>query len=384
MFSFNDSISGSKSLWNRALIAQSFFPKLILNGDSEARDVLLLQKAVADLKAGVKKFDCGEGGTTLRFLLARLSREPGEYFVKATERLLERPQQDLYQALRDLGCKVNPGPEGVSLVSNGWDLPKKLQVSLSTSSQFLSGLLLSAWDLPAALNIETDIGKGSESYLAMTLSLLQSFGMQWERQGGQVTVPPGQTLKIQSYSPEPDMSSAFTVAALAVAGGSAVIQNFPSQSLQPDFVFVELLEAMGAKIQITENALVVEQSVMNSVDWDLRNSPDLFPVLSVLLMKARGTSELVGLESLPFKESNRIEKCLELIRSLGGQGSWDGKRFEIVGEPNLQLRGSIVFDPDQDHRMAMAAAVAMQYGADIEVIDPEVVQKSFAKFWEIL
>jgi 3-phosphoshikimate 1-carboxyvinyltransferase len=377
------SIAASKSLLNRALIVKSFFPQLQLVGDSQARDVLDLKVALQRLETGRSPLDCGEGGTTLRFLLARASRRPGDYVFTGRDRLLRRPHTPLLSALDHLGVAVQATAHEIHLHSSGWQWDHPLSLSLAVSSQFVSALLLSAWQLPKTLVIDLQDLSGSRSYLQMTVDFLRKLGMAIEWEGQRISVPANELLQVKSCQIEPDMSSAFAVAAVGLVSGRTRLLNFPRHSVQPDFQFIQLLQQLGGQVEYEGGDLIVHKSQLRGADLDLQSTPDLFPVLAVLLARAQGPSRIRGLGVLPYKESNRIEKSLELLRGLNCEVSWDGCSFQISG--GVERPGpSLLFDPDQDHRMAMAAGVARAMGVDITLQNPDVVAKSFPNFWEVI
>ncbi len=388
-FQYSGKISASKSLYNRALILQSFFPDFHIIGESQCEDVLYLRQALMNLETGLETaFDCGSGGTTLRFLLARLSREEGEFVIRGSNRLMQRPHKPLYDSLRALGCEISYENAGeIHLISKGWQ-KQKVTLNLDFSSQFLSALLLSCWKLPFDFEIQTGPREQGGSYLEMTIAFLKSMGMVIDEGEDFLKVPKNQEPKENSYEVEPDMSSAFTLGAFAFLKGKLVLESFPEKSLQPDFIFTELFEVMGAKPEYNsaKRTLIVEKAQSpQSVNWNLRKNPDLFPVLAVLLSRVPGESFLSGLEALAFKESHRLDNIVDLLSELGFKCSVQNKRFVIKGEAtHTYPEEPLNFDPDQDHRMAMAAALACYQGASIEISHPEVVNKSFPEFWEIL
>jgi 3-phosphoshikimate 1-carboxyvinyltransferase len=123
---------------------------------------------------------------------------------------------------------------------------------------------------------------------------------------------------------------------------------------------------------------------MKSVDWDLFQSPDLFPVLAVVCSWANGVSKLYGAPHLALKESNRIQKVADLFNLLGVQHEILEDGMIIHGNPHQTLKKKIVFNPDQDHRMVMAAALMKLKGHDITVEHPEAINKSFPEFWGMI
>lgn len=145
-FSYQGVIPASKSLVNRALIVQSYFPNLKLEIDSQSEDVLHLQAALAKISGRTERYTnadlfCGDGGTTLRFLALRVSRIPGDYVLTGTDRLFARPQAELISLLKQLGVQAQLLSNSVRIQSKGWSqLGKDVVVSQSESSQFLSAL----------------------------------------------------------------------------------------------------------------------------------------------------------------------------------------------------------------------------------------------------
>lgn len=386
-FFYRGSLSASKSLLNRAWIVKSFFPELEIFGDSQCRDVMLMKQAVLQvLDSTSSRFDCGAAGTVFRFLLTRLSREEGEFELFGDERLISRPHHNLFQALRQLGCEIwIEAKSNIRIQSKGWHVEKPLAIDLLHSSQFASGLLLSAWNLPKPLQLQLGSQRNSYSYMQMTIAFLRKLGMEILEEDGRIVVPAYQTLQTENYFVEPDMSSAFALAAMAACCGQLEILQFSKESLQPDFRCVEILQKMGVSADIRNSVLQVKQAQkLEPFAVDLRNNPDLFPVLAILLSRATGISKITGIETLVYKESNRISNIIDLLSTLGFSCVYQNKEFTLKGQANHEYPPRFSFDPDQDHRLAMAAALAQFQGAEIDILNPTVVDKSFPEFWEIL
>ncbi len=421
-FLFRGKIPASKSILNRLLILNSFDPLFEVGGESVADDVVKMKYALAAILSGDKDqhnmhgvtADCGAAGTTLRFLALRASRIPGTHHLTGTLRLFERPQDELVRLIAQLGCTAELGPQRLTIRGAGWSFGEHgVEIDRSVSSQFASALLLSAWDLPMDLHIRFAGELVSDSYFTMTKELVRRAGMKFvEPSPRELIVRAFSRIQPQQVQAESDLSSAFAVAALAVAvGGSAEILDWPSQSLQPDRVFIDILRAMGVdleeKIEMQGRSLHVSSrltATLAPIEWDLKEAPDLFPVLSVLCALANGRSRLFGAPHLAHKESNRIIKSAELVEMVGGVARVIAGGLEIDGsmqkrslsgetsprassqsnEDNIfSLINKKSFSTDHDHRLAMAAAVACAAGAPIEILEPQVVNKSFPEFWNI-
>lgn len=379
-FRYQGDISSSKSMFNRALLVQSFFPQLKIKGFSNCADVHHMQKAINGLMRKTE-IDCGEAGMVFRTMALRASREAGSFALKGTPRLLARPQEELVTILGQLGVKAQLHHSSLEIQGQGWTRPSQpLQIRIDRSSQFASAVLLSAWNLSFDLEFEL-LGEGvSEGYWEMSLQMARDLGMQIQINGKKILIPTGQILKTDLYEVEPDYSSMFSVVAAALVGGQIEIRNLGKQSLQPDFVFVELLQKMGVDFQ----GQAKQASRLKPLEANLKGSPDLFPVLAALCSFADGKSFLFGASQLVHKESDRLKKTKELLDLAKVPCEIQNDGLVIRGQGMTFQPPSFVFDPDQDHRMAMAAALFHLRQNKIQIRTPQVVEKSFPEFWNIV
>lgn len=393
MFKYSGVISSSKSLFNRLLIAQSYAPNLKLTGQSDCQDVTAMKRAiVAMLQKQV--IDCHSAGTVFRFMALRASRTAGTHQMVASQRLFSRPQEDVLFILNQLGVKNTFTGKELIIHSEGWKKPLvPLKVHRDKSSQFASSILLNSWDLPFDLQFSMSGESISEGYLLMTLSVVQELGMQVIHKDSSFYIPAGQKIELQNYTIEPDLSSTFAIAVAAVLCGQAEFKEFPLRSLQPDLLFLDLFRRMKIDFkQVPAGAssiLTVNKSELNTpLSINISSAPDLFPILSILCAFTEGESLLFGAPHLIFKESDRIGKTIELLELIGTKFEKQSDGLKIFGNKEISNRKfrsePTVFDPDQDHRMAMAAGILKLIGYSINILNPEVVNKSFPDFWKIL
>lgn len=388
MFNYDGAMLLSKSWLNRAQVLHAWDSSFLLPTDNffESDDVLELKEALARV-GQANFFEFGLGGTSLRFFCFFLSRKKGEYFVEAHPRLMERPQQPLLDILKQLGVKAERADEFIRIASGGWRLPEAVQCDGQQSTQFITGLLLSAWQLPDDLNIKIKKPILSGPYLQMTIEMLKQSGMQIESTDSieelSLHIPAGQQITT-NLSPELDISSLFSLAAAAVVDGSVRVTNWNRQSHQPDQVFLQLFKKMNIAFTESENVFQIQkQDQWNGLEANLHESPDLFPVLAVLCALAKGRSRLFGAAQLAHKETNRILKTAELLRMAGFKCEILEDGLVIEGQSSTFDKSQpIQFDPDLDHRMAMAAGLLKLNGFHIEIQDREVVNKSYPSFWK--
>ncbi len=380
-FDFKGPVSSSKSYFNRALILSYYKKSLKIMGQSKSLDIDYLQKAIQNFGSDL---EVGEGGTTLRFLSFLVSRQLGSWRLKGSHRLFSRPQNELKNILNQLGVQVYFEADSLKIVSEGWVYSEVVSLDLSKSSQFASGLILNSWDLPFDLNIQLSQERVSDGYLEMTLDLVSKSGMRFVRNENLIQIPAQQKIKIDQIYIEPDLSSAFVIASLAAARGRCEIDQFPFESLQPDLYFVELFKKMQIPIEQRGPTLFVQRgSDLKPLEVSLKQAPDLFPVLCVLLTKVKGKSRIFDTPQLLYKESNRLQKTSELLTLMKVEHQLERNGITILST-GRHHHEFFEFDPDQDHRLAFAGALAKAMGYRMRIKNSHVVDKSFSDFWSLI
>lgn len=384
-FQFSGPIQASKSELNRAWLIKSYFSELSIAGDSNCDDVKHMKSGLLQL-AKKGKIQCGDAATVLRFLAIRASRETGVWTLTGSPRLMKRPQKDLGFILQQLGVVTEFVQDNIIIQSVGWEEPLvPIVINRDESSQFASSLLLNLWNLPFAVQFEFRGAGLSEGYWQLSLQMAQNLGMEVQVNRHTYTVPANQKIKKTKISADMDMSSAFAVAAAAALDGSAEIKNFPATSAQPDFKFVEILKQMNVSVERSGTSLVVRKTGhMKALSFNVGGTPDMFPILAVLCAMADGESNLHGAPHLVNKESNRLQKTYELLKSSGSIVKMTSDGLHIKGIPGLSGAQAFDFSSDEDHRMAMAAGLLKLCGVPVNILQPNVVTKSFPEFWTIL
>jgi 3-phosphoshikimate 1-carboxyvinyltransferase len=383
-FTYEGVIPASKSAFNRALVIQSYEPKISVIGEGLCDDIAKMRTGLINLRRQEATLDCGEGGTVLRFLALRASRQAGSFLLTGKPRLFKRPQNELLQIFAQLQVRYQMEERGLRIDGRGWKIPSNpIRVNARESSQFLSGLLLNCWELSQEVKIVigTDITSGA--YFQLTQKMLQEFGMTWHQEGNVFVVPPMQRPKICTYQIESDVSSAFAVAALAVVAGKALIKQFPFESSQPDLEFLKIFKAMGVRYERRGDDLWVEKSTrLNPVQVNLSQCPDLFPVLSALCICPKGVSKLFGAPQLKYKESDRINEVVTLLQRLGVpvEAHNDGAILHPMTAVNIN---EVLLDAKDDHRLVMMGVVLKAIGFNIKIINSESIKKSFPEFVDV-
>ncbi len=325
--------------------------------------------------------DCGESGSTLRFLLPIIPAIGVSASFLMHGRLPERPLEPLYSELMRHGASLSP--EGSNpLMSSGRLSTGEYRIRGDVSSQFISGLLfaLSVSGLGGRIIIEGVTE--SAPYIQMTLDALSLFGVHIQKTNDGYTVPEkARLVSPRQLTVEGDWSnSAFLLCMGALGGGTVAVSGLDANSAQGDRAIVDLLRAFGADVTENENKYTVRGGrPLHGIDIDASQIPDLVPVLAVVASLAEGETRIYGASRLRLKESDRIASVYAMLASLGATVKETQDGLTVTG--NARLAGGMV-DTVNDHRIAMSAAVASVACTDKVVIkSAECTAKSYPDFW---
>jgi 3-phosphoshikimate 1-carboxyvinyltransferase len=330
----------------------------------------------------------GNSGTTVRFLTAMLSLGQGRYRLDGVPRMRERPIQDLLDTLSNqLGVKATSetgnGCPPVRIEANGRWPGGTISVRSSISSQFLSGLLLSA---PFA-GLETELcPEGelvSEPYVTMTVNMLQDWKCDVKRTDRGYRVCPIRNDRNcpTAYAIEPDASAASYFWALAaITGGRITVSGLTRKSLQGDVRFVDLLEQMGCRVEECEAGITVHGGKLRGVDVDMNDISDTVMTLGAVACFAEGPTTIRNVAHIRHKETDRIAALATELRKLGATVEERTDGLTITPAP---LRGCAVETYD-DHRMAMSLALVGLKVPGVVIRNPGCVAKTYPGYWQDL
>jgi len=413
-------VPGSKSLTNRALLLASLANGMTrLTNALFSEDSLYFAKALQALGFDVQLDEIkheitvhglgglipetkanlfiGNAGTAARFLTAFLTLGRGEYIVDGNSRMRERPIGDLIAALMPLGANLSPArAEGNSWLDDVSRIcpPVKIsaaglrggrtQIAGNISSQFLSALLMIApyAKMPVEITLSSELN--SKPYVDMTLSIMQDFGAEINRDGYRSF-----NISMKKYEPrseyaiESDASAAsYFFAAPALCGGSIKVENISKRSKQGDIAFLDLLQRMGCSISEAENNIIVTGvSELQGIDADMRDIPDTAQTLAILAPFAASPTRIRGIASARLKETDRIHaSCTELTR-LGVQVDEHDDGMTIY--PCRKFNPARI-QTYNDHRMAMAFSLIGLRFDGVTIENPSCVSKTFPNYFDVL
>lgn len=301
--------------------------------------------------------DVGNAGTVARFLPPVAALAVGRVRVDGDPRVRDRPLGPLLAALRSLGADLDRVDQlPLTVTGTGSLRGGQVELDASASSQFISGLLLSGPRFDQGVRVRHVGGAlPSAPHLAMTVEALRLFGAEVDDSDpGMWTVAPG-PLRARDLAVEPDLSTAAAyLAAPLVAGGSVTVPGWPRDTSQPGSVLPDLLEAMGARVSRTDDAVTVSAGDgLHGLDADLRDAPELTLVLTALAALADSPSRLTGVAHIRFQETDRLAALVTELNALGGDVRELPDGLEI--RPRRLTGGAMT--SYGDHRIAMAWAV---------------------------
>lgn len=400
-------VPGSKSLTNRKLVLAAIAdgPSTLsapLHSDDSARMIDALRVLGVEIEEipgsgqfgpdlqvtppaqfrGHTVIDCGQAGTVMRFIAPIAGLATGDVTITAHHTALHRPMGTMIKALREIGADIDDG--------GSWSLPftvrgrghirgGEVTIDASSSSQFVSGLLLAAPRFDVGLHlIHSGERLPSLPHIDMTVETLARRGVQVERPSAHEWVVPAGTPRGRDAAIEPDLSNAapFLAAAL-VSGGVVTVPGWPATSTQPGALLPEILSLLGARTSRRGGALsVAGTGRIAGVDLDLTAASELTPTLFALAAFADAPTTLHGIGHIRGHETDRIAALVANLRALGGEAEELPDGIRVVPRP---LHGG-VWQAHHDHRIATAGAIIGLRVPGVEVDDIGTTAKTMPEF----
>ncbi len=353
--------------------------------ETDGGDALLITPAKELIDNAIA--DCGESGSTLRFLVPVMGALGLTVKFLRRGRLPERPMEPLATVLREHGMTLADGEDG-SLTVGGRLQAGQYAIAANVSSQFVTGLLfaLSLLTEPSTLLLTGEIE--SAPYIDLTLETLAQFkAAPICTANGRLFGCPGclaQPFRSPGeIAPEGDFSgAAFPLAAGAIGKHPVTVTGIDPTSAQGDAAILDLLYEFGAKIDVEPElkTVTVAPAPLRGIRINAKQIPDLVPVLAVVAAAAEGDTEIVGAARLRLKESDRLATTAAMLRALGG--SVEEREDGLLIHGGAPLSGGTV-EGAGDHRIVMSAAVAaLLCDGPVTITDAEAVKKSYPLFFE--
>ncbi len=335
---------------------------------------------IASLPQSPLTVDCGESGSTLRFFVPLFTLSGQKMTFLGRNRLLKRPQGVYEKLFTEQGHMFVQTED--CLTVQGALKAGHYTIDGSVSSQFITGLLFALPLLEQDSVVHILPPFESRSYIALTLQMLQTFGVT-ARFLDDLTleIPGGQTYSACDHTVEGDYSQMAFYAVLAAIGHDLECTGIAPDSLQGDRAIVQILQACGCKIEPREQGWLVRKSVLCATEIDLADCPDLGPVLTVLGMFAKGEMRIYHAARLRYKESDRIAAMEQELRKFGVEISSDQDEIRIAAGPPYRCVQTLC--GHTDHRIVMSLTIAALCSETPVVIDgAECIGKSYPQFFD--
>jgi 3-phosphoshikimate 1-carboxyvinyltransferase len=403
------SLPGSKSLTNRELVLSAIAAApSTLHAPLHSRDTTLMIEALKALGTSIVEIpgsgdfgpdlritpaelgggttiECGLAGTVMRFLppVAGLALGPVAFDGDPSAR--KRPMRTTIDSLRSLGVDVTDDGRGrlpFSLYGTGSVAGGVLDIDASSSSQFVSGLLLVAPRFTEGLTLRhTGAELPSLAHIEMTIATLARRGVTLENPEPGVWIVPPAVIAGADIDIEPDLSNAgpFLAAAL-VGGGSVTITGWPTETTQVGAEMSGILRDMGGEVSFVETGDGVGDLTVTGTGEihgiRLHNASELAPTVAALAALADSETVLTGIAHLRGHETDRLAALAQEINGLGGDVTETDDGLVIRPRP---LHGGL-WHSYEDHRMATAGAIIGLRVPGVEIENIATTAKTLPQF----
>jgi 3-phosphoshikimate 1-carboxyvinyltransferase len=397
-------VPGSKSQTNRALVLAALAaalgsPGSTVRGALRSRDTdlmigalctlgLTIDGAATELKVGGDvaprpnaRVDCGLAGTVLRFVPPVAALGTATVTFDGDKQARIRPIRPLLSALRALGVDVVGDGLPFAVHGTGSVPGGVVEIDASTSSQFVSGLLLSGAAFVDGLEVvHTGTSVPSAPHIAMTVTMLRDAGVRVDdSRANRWRVSPG-PIAARDWSVEPDLSNAVPFLAAAVAtAGTVRVRHWPAVSIQPADTIIAILRSLGSTVLQTDSYLEVQgPHRYRGIDVDLHDVGELTPAVAALAVLAEpgSVSRLRGVAHLRGHETDRLDALCAEINGLGGRCEQATDGLVITAAP---LHDG-TWHSYADHRMAMAGAIVGLRTPGLMIEDIATTAKTLPEF----
>ena len=381
-------LPASKSISNRVLIINALADSgQMIENLADCDDT---KSMLAVLNSGEHRFDIGHAGTAMRFLTAFLARTVGCWEITGSERMKQRPVGILVDALNQLGARIEYiEKEGFPplRIYGSYLMGGNIVIPASVSSQYISALMMVAPYMEKGLIIRLTGEVVSNTYIDMTLRIMQEFGADAVREGSVIRIAPQPYVPIP-YRIESDWSAAsYFYELLAIAGeGEILLTGLKSDSLQGDARQREVWEKLGITTVFQGENVRLQKTApqVTHLEYNFVEMPDLVQSFVVACCMMGIPFAFTGVQTLRIKETDRIQALVDELAKLGycleAEGDncllWKGEKTRSTAIPEIATY--------HDHRMAMAFAPAALKYPGLVIKDKEVVTKSFPGYWEEL
>ncbi len=341
-----------------------------------SNDIYVTEQCLKAVQKGERVLDCGESGSTLRFLIPLMASLGGEFEFIGHGKLMDRPNDELFSVLnahgincyKDKTIKLSGKLESGQFVIRG-----------DISSQYISGLLMALASLKGDSEIILSTPLVSAPYVDITIEVLNGFGVEILKTQKGFFIKGGANFCGEVVA-EGDWSNMAFFLVLGAINGDIAVSGLNFNSLQGDRAIVDIIKSAGGDVTCVNNKVIVKKSNLTAFSFDAENCPDLVPIASVLASYANGRTEIKNIERLRIKESDRIQTTIAMLKAFGIRAeNIENDLIIYGGKPVVST-----IDSFNDHRIAMSGAVlaSCASGEHSIIKNAKAVNKSYPTFFE--
>ena len=393
------SVPPSKSAAHRAIICAALARgKSIISPIELSNDILATISCMRNLGAEIEldgttltvdgtnvfsvknvTLDCGESGSTLRFLVPVAAAGGVAACFVGHGKLPERPIGVYTDCLPEKGVKcVTKG--GLPLEISGRLKSGIYEIPGNISSQFITGLLLALPVLDGDSEIRLTSPAQSVGYISMTINAMKDFGVNVQPLQDGWKIPGNQQYTCCNYNVEGDWSQAAFFMTAAALGGEISIDNLSTLSAQGDKECMEIYRRLGVSINENNGIIIMKPGSLRGIEVDASDIPDMVPALAAAAAVAEGRTVIRGAERLRIKECDRLAAMADGLTKLGAKIKETSDGLIIDGVKTLS--GGFA-EGYNDHRVVMSLSMtAAACSGDIVLTDMESVNKSYPSFFD--
>ncbi len=358
-----------------------------LGADFEINGEIVKVNPISDNSTLEKNVDCGESGSTLRFLLPVAAALGKNAVFIGRGRLPERPISQLVSELENHGvqtvCMADSPEKNLPLKISGKMKGGEFTIAGNISSQFASGLIMA---LPLCGGGKIILTGNIESvpYIDMTISTVNQFGVRAYRKNNIIEVSGG-IYKSQKIAVEGDWSNAAFFLSLGAIYKPVSVTGLNFNSTQGDKAIIDLLKRFGAEIVINDESITVSPADLSGIEIDASEIPDLIPIASAVAAASKGVTRIYNAGRLRLKESDRLKAVHDMLSGFGIKVTEKSDELIIFGSESEREVQNINIDGYNDHRIVMSASILSSiYNNELKISTAQAINKSYPRFFEDL
>ena len=381
---FMASLAGNNSKVNNVLVSSDTIATMEackrFGAELDLQNSSVIVRDSIKLDTKVTQINAENSGTTIRIATGIASLFSHEIILTGDSSLQKRPMRPLLEALSTIGARYNSEDGKPPIKITGRILGGNITIPGNLSSQFISALLIIAPLTKKGINITIEGNLVSKPYLDATIATMREFGITVQTliPYKKYNITP-QVYKQETFTVPIDFSSlALLLSASVLIGKEVTIKGSIGKLPQGDEVFIDILEQLGVIVFINDKEIKIKSpEKLTGGRFDLSNTPDLLPPLSILSLKSDRPIEIVNVKHARLKETDRIAIIARELIKIGIK--IEEREDGLVLKSSKNLTGAEL-NSENDHRLFMAFCIAGMYVGDCTVTDPESVKISYPDF----